>query len=220
MNKTSAVRLSRFRKIVFLLLTLTGVLAAGIFSYAATMTVSTRSLTLTKGKSSVITISNVDNVSYVYDNSKVIKCSLGSWNNSTFPLKVEALEEGTAAITIKDNNNGTSIDVSVTVTNKAKAQSITALKLKNNNPCKIAKKKMYITFKLAKAQKSVKVQVLNANDKVVWQKICKSVPGGKATTIAWNGKNTKGKKVAVGFYRVKVIAGKKSKLSSWFQAKR
>ena len=138
-----------------------------------------------------------------------------------FPVVMTAQREGKATITIDAYAGSAHINVQVALTigKSSTKQKISSLKVTGTKPYKVGKSTVKISFMLAKTQKNVKVQILNADGKVVWKKTLASVKGGTKKTVSWKGVRTNGKKIPKGFYRVRVIAGNTRKYSAWMQWK-
>lgn len=159
----------------------------------------TVSASLTVGSKTTLKIKNV---------TKGIKWSSSKKTVAKVSTKgvVTAVKPGTATITAKVG--GKTYKCKITVVNaSAKAKSV---KFKNATGGEFVKgaSKATVSFKLNNASTNVVVKVLDSDGKAVYTKKFAKCKKDEKYSFTWDGKNSKGKYVSKGLYKVCIIAGK------------
>ena len=244
-QEASAVKGSRLHRILCLvLLAFLGVVFFKEIVPAAYMYLDKTSVTIpVVGGTETVRVYGAQSARCDLSDASIADILMANYQDGYFPLIITAKKEGKATLTVYYSGDGQSLTATIplTVGNGGSAapvvpvvtikptptpkpvtpakQKITGVKITGTKPFRVKKSTAKLSFKLAKTQKKVKIQVLNSSGKVVWTKTLTVVRAGKKTTVSWKGKRTNGKNVPKGFYRFRITAGKTRKYSGWMQWK-
>lgn len=130
--------------------------------------------------------------------------------------KVKAVKAGKATITAKHSNKN-SYTFAITVKNAdATATSIETSTVDGGDFYPGANDQK-IFFTLDKKSTAVKLSILDDEDKTVFTKTFSTISAKKEKSYNWNGKNSKGKYVPEGLYKIRIAAGSIKTDSDYFK---
>jgi flagellar hook assembly protein FlgD len=156
----------------------------------------------------------------VLNTSSTIKWSTSNKKVATVSKKgvVTGTGLGTAKITAKVGSKKLTCTVTVKDYN---ASAKVTLKTTDGGYFIIGNSSAKVTFKIPDYKcAKVTATIVNASGTKIYAKTFTSVAKNKEYSFTWNGKDTKGKNVAAGSYRVKITVGTKNTYSSYLAVKK
>lgn len=166
-------------------------------------------------------------VTLTVGNSKTLKTGVSgkvtSWRSSNKKVasvdkngKVKAVKAGKTTITAKHSNKN-SYTFAITVKNaNATATSIVSSTV-GGGDFYPGVNNQKISFTLDKKSTAVKLSILDDEDKSVFTKTFATISAKKEKSYNWDGKNSKGKYVPEGLYKIRITAGSIKTDSDYFK---